>query len=199
MGRVPESKTISIVLVLQIVNALAMVGLYYLTHNLVLAFVMAGCTVGLFFADIVRDWVRKPYRALVLRRKGIPAECRAKLADIEDYRSDRMLTDKNAAFICAATGAAQNDSVGRIYGNEFMEYADRFTHDEVHAFLGAVSKRSVYDVSKNLGHAKRYLRTWEDSGRPFSEAVAILDALGIDKALSVVGTDLPVEYATALA
>lgn len=195
----PESKTLGVILTLHIVNAAVMVGLYYLTQSLALALVQVGVTVGLLFADIVRDWARKPYRSFVLRRMGVPQECRGQLGRIEDYRSHRALTDKNPHIICAATTAASNESVGLMYGDAFMEYAGRFTHLEAHALLDALAKPSVYTVGREVSAMKRYLRTWDASGRPTGDAIALLNALGLARATEVVSTDLPVEYATALA
>lgn len=197
--RMPESKTLGVVLTLHIVNAGAMVGLYYLTHSLTLALFQVGVTVALFFVDIVRDWVRKPYRKWVLRRRGVPDACISRLGDIEDYRTHRLLTEKNPHFVCGANAAASNDSVGVVYGNRFMQYADRFTHLEAHALFEALAKPSVYTVGREVAAMDRYLRAWDASGRPAGDAIALLRALGLSRATEVVSTDLPVEYATALA
>lgn len=197
--RLPESKTLGLILTLHIVNAGAMVGLYYLTHSLALALFQVGVTVALFFADIVRDWVRKPYRKWVLGRQGVPDACRVRLGDIEDYRTHRVLTEKNPHIVCAATVAAGNDAVGVAYGNRFMQYADRFTHLEAHELFDALAKPSVYTVGREVAAMDRYMRAWDASGRPSGDAIALLRALGLSRATEVVSTDLPVEYATALA
>lgn len=197
--RLPESKTLGVILALHIVNVAVMVALYYLTHSLALALVQVGVTVGLLFADIFRDWARKPYRKFVLRRKGVPQECIGQLGRIEDYRSHRALTDKNPHIICAATTAASNESVGMVYGDRFMEYSERFTHLEAHALFNALAKPSVYTVGREVGMMGRYMQAWDASGRPAGDAIALLNALGLSRATEVVSTDLPVEYATALA
>lgn len=193
----PRSRVKGIILAVQIVNAAAVAVVAGMFKNYDLALILAALTVPLFFADILRDAVRAGWEKWSWRK--LSGECRSNLRHFSRYYGDRTLVTKNTDIFCAVYAAVSKPGISETVTAHLMSHARSMSHEQAHRFFDSVLSRDADEVLSAISALVTTFEAFEVSGRSADDVIRIVETVGLENSARIILSDLPVEYAMALA
>lgn len=193
----PRSRIKGIILAIQIVNAAAVAVVAGVFKNYDLALILAALTVPLFFADLLRDAVRAGWEKWSWRK--LSGECRSNLQLFSRYYGDRTLVTKNTHIFCAVYAALGKPGLAETVTAYLMPYAKPMTHEQAHRFFDIALHVDTDEVPAAIPALVTTFEVFEVSGRSADDVIRIVETVGLDNSPRIILSDLPVEYAMALA
>lgn len=193
----PRSRVKGIILALQLVNVTGIALAAILFKDGDLALILAAVAIPLFFADLLRDAVWKGRLAWAVRK--LHGECRSNLRHFDRYYGDRTLITKNIHIFCAVYGVVGKPKLAEMVTAYLMPHAKSMTHLQAHHFFDSVLPVDGDGATAAIPALVAAFEAFEVSGRSADDVIRIVKAVGLKDSASVIASDLPVEYATALA
>lgn len=193
----PRSRVKGIILAIQLVNVACIALAAILFKDGDLALILAAVALPLFFADLLRDAVWKGWLAWSVRK--LHDDCRSNLRHFDRYYGDRTLITKNMHIFCGVYGVLGKPKLSEMIAGYLMPHAKSMTHVQAHRFFDAVLSRDADEATAAIPSLVSTFEAFEASGRSADDVIRIVEAVGLENSADIIASDLPVEYAIALA